>query len=43
MKLRSLILEVMAALKIYKGSGRNILGLGKGGFKTFLSRKSRTQ
>jgi hypothetical protein len=32
MRLRSSTLEVMAVLKIYKGSGRNILGLGKGGF-----------
>jgi hypothetical protein len=31
MKLRSSILEVMAALKIYKRSGKNILELGRGG------------
>jgi hypothetical protein len=33
MKLRSSTLEVMAALKIYKRSGKYILGLGRGGFR----------
>jgi hypothetical protein len=31
MRLRSSTLEVMAVVKIYKKSGKNILGLGKGG------------
>jgi hypothetical protein len=37
MRLRSSILEVMAALKIYKRNGRNILGLGRGGSKQPVS------
>jgi hypothetical protein len=37
MRLRSSTLEVMAAVNIYKGSGRNILGLGKDGFNLPLN------
>jgi hypothetical protein len=33
MRLRSSTLEVMAALKIYKRSGKNISELGKVGFR----------
>jgi hypothetical protein len=37
MRLRSSTLEVMAVLKIYKRSGKNILELGRGGFNLLLN------